>query len=73
MSKIQPDGASVFSREIADGAHVENLAGVSSAQTDMTAHTVTVEFDDETTDIDAIVKALSASGFDVSKHQPVSD
>ena len=38
----------------------------------MTAHTVTVEFDDETTDIETIIGALAKAGYTVPEHKELS-
>ena len=35
----------------------------------MSAHTVTVTFDDEVTDLDAIVAALGRAGYTVPEHE----
>jgi copper chaperone CopZ len=40
-----------------------SVANVKSAEADMTAHTVTVEYDDAQVKIDDIVKALGDAGF----------
>ena len=39
----------------------------------MNAHTLTVEFDDESTSIDTIIEALSLSDYTVSSRQLVTE
>ena len=41
---------------------------MSSVATDMDAHTVTVEIDDQKTSIDEVIHALNEAGFTVPKH-----
>ena len=45
---------------------------MTSVQTDMNEHTVTVGFDDENASIDAIVRALNDAGYEVSSYDPQS-
>jgi copper chaperone CopZ len=45
---------------------------VISVASDMESHTVTVEFDDDQTSIDDIVKALAEAGYTVPSHAPQS-
>ena len=44
---------------------VESIEHVTSVETDMNAHTLTVAFDDEKTSLDTIVKALGNAGYTV--------
>ena len=52
---------------------VENLNGVISAKPDMNAHTLTVEFDDEKTNLEAIIGTLGKAGYTVPDHHRVAD
>jgi len=45
---------------------------VSKVETDMNAHTVTVDFDDETTSIENIIQALADVGYTVPGHEQLS-
>ena len=45
------------------------MPGVQSADTDMSAHTVTVTFDDEVTDLAAIIEALGEAGYTVPRQE----
>jgi copper chaperone CopZ len=47
------------------------VSAVEAVQTDMNAHTVSVQFDDEGTSIDAIVEALNNAGYTVPEHSKV--
>jgi copper chaperone CopZ len=51
---------------------VEKVPNVTSVATDMNEHTVTVEFDDDQTSIDDIVKALGTAGYTVPSYSPES-
>mgnify|MGYP002528644904 FL=1 len=51
---------------------VEQVPNVTSVATDMNEHTVTVEFDDDQTSIDDIVKALGPAGYTVPSYSPDS-
>ena len=44
---------------------VEEIEHVTSVETDMTAHTLTVAFDDEQVSLDRIVPALGKAGYTV--------
>ena len=44
---------------------VEKVPDVQSVKTDMSAHTVTVEFDDEKQSLDTIIEALNKAGYTV--------
>ncbi len=44
---------------------VENIEHVTSVETDMNAHTLTVAFDDERVSLDMIVNALGEAGYTV--------
>lgn len=48
---------------------VESIAQVQSVQTDMDAHTVTVEFDDEELSIGDVVLALNEAGYTVPSYE----
>ena len=50
---------------------VESVDHVKSVETDMIAHTVTVQFDDAKVSLDTIVEALSDAGYTVPKHKKV--
>jgi len=45
---------------------------VTSVDTDMSEHTITVGFDDEKASIDDIVKALGEAGYTVPRYAPGS-
>ena len=51
---------------------VEQVPSVTSVASDMNDHTVTVEFDDDQTSIDDIVKALGKAGYTVPSYSPES-
>jgi copper chaperone CopZ len=44
---------------------------VSAVDTDMDAHTVTVEFDDEELAVDEIIQTLGKAGYTVPEHTKV--
>lgn len=44
---------------------VENIEHVTSVETDMNSHTLTVAFDDERVSLDVIIKALGEAGYTV--------
>ena len=52
-------------------AAVENLDSMKSVDTDMDAHTVTVDFDDEELSIDDVVAALMKAGYAVPEYSQV--
>jgi hypothetical protein len=39
----------------------------------MDAHTLTVGFDDEETDLDKVIEALSLAGYTVPKHEQITN
>ncbi len=51
---------------------VEQVPSVISVASDMNDHTLTVEFDDDQTSIDDIVKALGQAGYTVPSFAPES-
>ena len=52
-------------------AAVEKLDHVSSVESDMDEHTMTVGFDDEKTDLDKIVAALNDAGYVVKERTKI--
>ena len=49
------------------------MKGVTSVSTDMSAHTVTVAFDDEALDVDGIIQALGEAGYSVPNYRRLAD
>jgi copper chaperone CopZ len=49
------------------------VKGVTSVNTDMSAHTVTVAFDDEALDVDRIIQALGKAGYSVPEYRRLAD
>ena len=47
---------------------VENIAEVRSVDTDMSEHTVTVEFDDDEISVDDVILVLNKAGYTVPGH-----
>ena len=48
---------------------MEKLGSIQSVKTDMNAHTVTVDFDDEETSVDDVVSALTKAGYAVPEYE----
>ena len=51
---------------------MKQVPNLTSVQTDMNQHTVTVAFDDDETSIDDFVKALNEAGYEVTSYEPES-
>ena len=51
---------------------VESIEHVTSAETDMYAHTLTVAFDDDHVSLDTIVNALGKAGYTVPDREKLN-
>ena len=48
---------------------VENLPKIRSVETDMSEHTLTVEFDDDDLSIEEIIRTLNEAGYTVPDYE----